>query len=200
MNDQEFTEAQLIELYGWVDTIPLSRKKKNLARDFSDAVLMAEIISNFYPKMVDLHNYQQGLRYDSKLYNWKYLNDKVLRKLKMPLNIKIIQDLAASKPGVIENVLWSFKEFVVSKSKKVQKYYFDEDDLFQPPPQHIEKFTKAHAIQDRKMLEEKMQECEEQAEYIEALETKVSKLEELLRLKDAKINKLTRALEKQGFR
>ena len=30
-------EEDLQELYEWVDEIPLSRPKKNIARDFSDA-------------------------------------------------------------------------------------------------------------------------------------------------------------------
>ena len=31
------SEEELQELYEWVDEIPLSRPKKNIARDFSDA-------------------------------------------------------------------------------------------------------------------------------------------------------------------
>ena len=34
--EDALNEAQLEELYAWVDTIPLSRPKKNIARDFSD--------------------------------------------------------------------------------------------------------------------------------------------------------------------
>ena len=40
------------DLYAWVDSVPLSRPKRNIARDFSDGVLMAEILSHFYPKLV----------------------------------------------------------------------------------------------------------------------------------------------------
>lgn len=31
------TEEELEEVYNWVDEIPLSRPKRNMARDFSDA-------------------------------------------------------------------------------------------------------------------------------------------------------------------
>lgn len=31
------TENELNDLYNWVDEIPLSRPKKNIARDFADA-------------------------------------------------------------------------------------------------------------------------------------------------------------------
>lgn len=36
-------EEELQELYSWVDSIPLSRPKRNIARDFSDGVLLAEV-------------------------------------------------------------------------------------------------------------------------------------------------------------
>jgi hypothetical protein len=74
-----------------VDEIPLSRPKRNIARDFSDggedaelpldcsplainmqesakascthdplAVLAAEVVHHYFPKLVELHNYRQG--------------------------------------------------------------------------------------------------------------------------------------------
>ena len=37
MDDLEvLEESELEELYSWVDKIPLSRPKRNIARDFSD--------------------------------------------------------------------------------------------------------------------------------------------------------------------
>jgi hypothetical protein len=48
----EITEEQLDEVYSWVDEIPLSRKKSNINRDFSDAVLLAEIVHFFDPKRI----------------------------------------------------------------------------------------------------------------------------------------------------
>ena len=40
----------LYMLYAWVDEIPLSRPKRNIARDFSDGVLTAEIVAHYFPK------------------------------------------------------------------------------------------------------------------------------------------------------
>jgi len=67
-------EEELQLLYTWVDDIPLSRPKKNIARDFSDGVLMAEIVKHFFPKLVQLHNYSTASSYTQKLYNWNTLN------------------------------------------------------------------------------------------------------------------------------
>ncbi|EDL80227.1 rCG26209, isoform CRA_b [Rattus norvegicus] len=50
-------EEALHQLYLWVDNIPLSRPKRNLSRDFSDGVLVAELIKFYFPKMVEMHNY-----------------------------------------------------------------------------------------------------------------------------------------------
>lgn len=192
---EEFTQSDLIDLYGWVDTIPLSRKKRNLARDFSDAVLMAEVVNHFYPKTVDLFNYQQGLRVDTKIYNWKHLNEKVLKKIHFPLDTNTITQLANSTPGVIERVLWDFRDIVDHKSENEEKPYFvgEEDEI----PDHIEQYTRSQMNEDRQLLEQKIEECAEQTEYISLLETKIQKLEQLIKLKDAKIAKLTRQLEKK---
>ena len=54
---QPLNEEDLQVVYNWVDEIPLSRPKRNISRDFSDGVLLAEIIKHFIPRLVDLHNY-----------------------------------------------------------------------------------------------------------------------------------------------
>ena len=51
------TEEEMQLIYNWIDEIPLSRPKKNISRDFSDGVLLAEVLKQYFPKDVDLHNY-----------------------------------------------------------------------------------------------------------------------------------------------
>lgn len=51
---QPLTEDELNGIYNWVDQIPLSKPKKNIARDFSDGLLMSEIIQYFLPKLIDV--------------------------------------------------------------------------------------------------------------------------------------------------
>jgi len=50
-------EQQLQEVYQMVDSINLTRPKRNISRDFSDAVLMAEVIEHYNPKLIQTHNY-----------------------------------------------------------------------------------------------------------------------------------------------
>ena len=78
MDAPPLSEEELTEVYNWVDQIPLSRPKKNISRDFSDGVLMAEIINHYFPKLVELHNYVATTSAATKLSNWTTLNSKIL--------------------------------------------------------------------------------------------------------------------------
>jgi hypothetical protein len=71
------SEEELKTLYNWVDLYPLSRPKRNINRDFSDAVLAAEIVSHSVPNLVDLHNYAAVNSVQQKEYNWKTLNSRL---------------------------------------------------------------------------------------------------------------------------
>ena len=58
MTEENFlNEEELEEVYQWVDTFELSRAKKSINRDFSDGVLVAEILNFYHPQFVELHNY-----------------------------------------------------------------------------------------------------------------------------------------------
>lgn len=57
METPALTDDDLNSIYCWVDEIPLSRPKKSIGRDFADGVLMAETISYYIPKIIEMHNY-----------------------------------------------------------------------------------------------------------------------------------------------
>lgn len=67
------TQEELTEVYDWVDEFPLSRPKRNIARDFSDAVMVAEILNIYLPNIVELHNYPPVNSIRKKRYNWETL-------------------------------------------------------------------------------------------------------------------------------
>ena len=104
-NVEEEEDNKLMNIYEWVDSIPLSRQKKNISRDFNDAVLFAEMIKYHYPKLVDLHNYPSASSTKAKIINWETLNKKVLRKIGLKIGKNEIDDLVHSKPNAIENLL-----------------------------------------------------------------------------------------------
>ena len=71
-------KTELMYIYEWVDKIQLSRSKRNIARDFSDGLMLAEVIKFYLPRAVDLHNYPQATSSNQKSYNWQTLNSKFL--------------------------------------------------------------------------------------------------------------------------
>ncbi|KAJ7541769.1 hypothetical protein O6H91_10G075600 [Diphasiastrum complanatum] len=96
---------ELPSLYSWVDGIPLSRPKKNIARDFSDGVLAAEVVAHYCPRLVDTHNYSGANGLAQKFYNWNTLNNKVFRRLNFTLTKEDMEAVASSEPHTIERIL-----------------------------------------------------------------------------------------------
>lgn len=126
----KLTEEEMQLIYNWVDEIPLSRPKRNIARDFSDGgkcnvtkasipfykphssitsfasvVLVAEIIKHFIPHIVELHNYSAAHSVSQKTYNWNTLNQKLFKKLGFTLVKKDIEDAVNCVPDTIERIL-----------------------------------------------------------------------------------------------
>jgi len=106
---QELNEAEIQSLYAWIDEIPLTRPKRNMARDFADGLAAAEVVHYYLPGLVDLHNYSPANGVTQKVYNWNTLNQKVFRKLGYILADDIIQCISASRPGYIEYFLYELK-------------------------------------------------------------------------------------------
>ncbi|PFH33429.1 SPEF1 family protein [Besnoitia besnoiti] len=105
-------DEELAELYHWVDSIPLSRPKRNISRDFSDGVLMAELVNHCLPRVAELHNYSAANSVEKKTYNWQTMNRKVFHRLGMQLNQKDISDVVSAQPGAVERVIRLFRRQV----------------------------------------------------------------------------------------
>lgn len=114
-----FSEEDLHELYLWVDDIPISRPKRNIARDFADGCSVAEILKFFFPKLVDLHNYVPAGSVAKKKDNWHLLNHKVFSKLYFVVPEEEIEDIVTAVPGAIERFLRALRIKITQiKSKK----------------------------------------------------------------------------------
>ncbi|XP_012946508.1 sperm flagellar protein 1 [Aplysia californica] len=100
-----FDDVELESLYQWVDRVPLSRPKKNIGKDFSDGVLVAEIIKHYFPRLVDIHNYTPAAAFKQKMENWYLLNRRVLRRIELDLSDDVIRALSNCKQRVVEKVL-----------------------------------------------------------------------------------------------
>eukprot|EP01066_Platyproteum_vivax_P000384 Platyproteum_vivax@DN10428_c0_g1_i1.p4 len=62
------------DILDWLLTIPLNKRVRKLSRDFSDGVLMAELVHHWFPKLVDLHNYSATNSTKKKAATWSQLN------------------------------------------------------------------------------------------------------------------------------
>ena len=122
------SDEDLLALYEWIDSIPLSREKKNIARDFCDGVLTAEIMKHYYPKMVDVHNYPEASSTQLKLTNWNTLCLKVFRKIGFSITKVELENVVNSKPKAIEIVLWKLYNKLVSNGKIKKKQVKKEEE------------------------------------------------------------------------
>jgi len=103
--DEVLDEDALQQIYTWIDEVPLSRPKKNIARDFSDGVLIAEIIHHYLPKMVELHNYSTAHATAKKMDNWNVLGRKCFNKLNFNVKDGLIKGAVFAEPGAVELIL-----------------------------------------------------------------------------------------------
>ncbi|KAI8850757.1 putative flagellar protein 1 [Chytridium lagenaria] len=108
----DLPEDEISSLLAWIDDIPLSRPKRNIARDFSDGVAAAEVIHHFCPKLIDMHNYSSANAISQKMYNWNTLNQKVFRKIGYTASQDLIKDIVACKPGHVEYLLYEVRKKV----------------------------------------------------------------------------------------
>ena len=183
--DPVVTESEIHELYEWIDSIPLSRPKKNINRDFSDAVLMAEVVRHFYPKFVEIHNYIGTSNYQQKVHNWNLLNKKVLSKiLGGALNNRDIEECASGVPGAVERVL----NFVKPRLPSVPN-----QQMMPPSVTTREEKSPREAAAVKKEPS-----VDELVTTVTALQERVAKLEQLVQIKDLKIKTLQDKLQELG--
>lgn len=217
----DLTDEQLRAIYAWIDAIPLSRPKKNMARDFSDGVMLAEVVAAYFPHLVEVHNYPAANNTRQKIYNHETLNNKVLKKLGYVISRETIEDIVNAKAGVIEGVLNTLQ---IKMAKYREKKTAGDDNssvqresappassASKPPvsepvvrqnnraaptpaaahaPQRNQNQKNVVASVDEELLLEKEQTIRDLQETVEILELKIAKLEQLVRLKDSKIQKL----------
>ncbi|XP_041776672.1 sperm flagellar protein 1-like [Anopheles merus] len=102
----QLSTQELIDVYQWVKQFNLSKDIKNINRDLTDGVLVAEILKHLYPKLVDLHNYTKCYATRNKLDNWQTLNRKVFSRLNIYLDEEMMGDLASGSNGMLEVLLF----------------------------------------------------------------------------------------------
>ncbi|XP_034837416.1 sperm flagellar protein 1-like [Maniola hyperantus] len=211
--------SDIEDVLAWVDTFKLSRPTKKINRDFSDAVLLAEILSVHYPKLVEMHNYPPRNSHSLKLNNWMTLNRKVLKKLKLNLCCNTMEQLANCTPGLIERVLLMVKDKIrrdeeMNKTlKEVEQnmssggsYYEacgdDEHVLVVPVKTRVNGVLET--IQKKVISHEHYlglkEELKDAKDSSEILKQKVEHLDSLIKLKEERIEELQKQLDRKQTR
>ena len=200
-NLEEAEDNKLMYIYEWVDSIPLSRQKKNISRDFNDAVLFAEMIKYHYPRLVDLHNYPSASSTKAKIINWETLNKKVLAKIGLKLGKNEIDDLVRSKPNAIENLLGRLYNIINGKPQmnnvSSKKYHLNNNANNMSNNSNVLRNNNNNIIINNEetaelinALNEKDQEIAKLQEYIKTLEQKIEISKENQRQLELKIKEL----------
>ena len=195
-NLEDTEDNKLMYIYEWVDSIPLSRQKKNISRDFNDAVLFAEMIKYHYPRLVDLHNYPSASSTKAKIINWETLNKKVLKKIGLKLGKNEIDDLVRSKPNAIENLLGRLYNII---NGRPQMNNINNSNMHKEQ-QHLHNNIKNNntnmminneeAAELMNAINEKDQEIVKLQDYIKTLEQKIEISKENQRQLELKIKEL----------
>ena len=203
-NIEDNEDNKLMYIYEWVDSIPLSRQKKNISRDFNDAVLLAEMIKYHYPRLVDLHNYPSASSTKAKLVNWETLNKKVLKKLGVKITKNEINDIINSKPNAIENLLGRLYHVIhglpqeSTNSKKNENFsqHNNNNVLRNKPMNHMNEniINNEEGNELMNAINEKDQEIANLKEYIETLEQKLKNSNEKQNQLELKIKELNALL------
>jgi len=212
----ELDEESLQRLYEWIDEIPLSRPKRTITRDFSDGMLVAEVIQHYFPKMVDLHNYSPASSSAQKMNNWGVLQRKVFSRLKMSVPEPVVRAISNNKPGVVEMVLLQLKQKIEARlssraasngsstptsdapevepngnvSVKVQVGGSDTSSLHALLKSAFGDSINIAQTVPRVLYEEKEQECLAKDETIQILQAKMRRLEHLLQLKETRVKEM----------
>ncbi|XP_005239607.2 sperm flagellar protein 1 [Falco peregrinus] len=214
---------ELRALYRWLDAVPLSRPRRNIARDFSDGVLAAEVVKFFFPTMVQLHSYVPASSTPQKLANWGHLNRKVLSKLNFSIPDDVIRQVVQCRPGMVEQVLLLLRQKMEEKQKQskelgvqaaLEEVSYLETGYTKAKSSvgggYAQESPRAAGVKKSHhgcaqpapgdaalclQLTEREQALLLAQETIQILQLKVGRLEQLLRLKNVRIDDLSRRLQ-----
>ena len=197
--EMELNDDTLEELYEWIDSIPLSRQKKRIERDFSDGYCVGEIIRHFLPQYIEMHNLTPAHNLQQKLANWGLLNTKVFNRFGLNLPINISTNIWNFKPCYVVVFLYNLRYKIEERLNENKSGHGSHKGS----PRHnsltnskLSSKKSPVPTQFRLEYEMKVQECLKQAEEMEILSAKVRRLEHLLELKETRIAELQDRLDK----
>jgi hypothetical protein len=98
------------DILAWLDTIPLSRPVHNLESDFSDGILIAEIIDYFFPEYVELEMFRVARNMSQRTKNWRLLNSDILPKISLHAPGTVVHDITNGDHRAVKLFLLRLRE------------------------------------------------------------------------------------------
>ncbi|CAD2103215.1 conserved protein, unknown function [Plasmodium vinckei] len=186
-------EEELNDLHDWINSFTLSRKIKNINRDFSDGVLMAELVNICLPKFVEIHNYSKANSINQKTYNWNTLNEKVFKRLSFKIDKKNVEEIVNCKYMGVEKVLITFKDQLQKYKSEIKEQ--NSNLLNKNLGKSISHETEIANGENQHLNESQNPDPLNNNEIVEILKEKIFNLEKLLKIKENKIDILNRKID-----
>ncbi|CAD2090421.1 conserved protein, unknown function [Plasmodium vinckei lentum] len=186
-------EEELNDLHDWINSFTLSRKIKNINRDFSDGVLMAELVNICLPKFVEIHNYSKANSINQKTYNWNTLNEKVFKRLSFKIDKKNVEEIVNCKYMGVEKVLITFKDQLQKYKSEIKEQ--NSNLLNKDLDKSISHETEIADGENQHLNESQNPDPLNNNEIVEILKEKIFNLEKLLKIKENKIDILNRKID-----
>ena len=158
--------------------------------------MLAEVVKYYCPRLVELHNYPPAHNTQKKTNNWNSLNIKVFKKIGFQISRSDIDKIISAVPQAIERVL----KLVKARMEEFEDNQEEEQDIEEKPviQRKKNKMPDVKPTIQNSALKEKEKAIQELKETIQIMENKINKLEQLTKLKDSKIQILTKKLASAG--
>jgi hypothetical protein len=91
---------------------------------------LREDFEYFLNLLFELHSDEQGPKVETKLYNWRTLNQEILHKLGSPLEHRMLEGVSKAPPRFVERILLSLK--IIIKSRKCEAQCHNFEDAINP--------------------------------------------------------------------
>jgi UDP-galactopyranose mutase len=165
-------------------------------------VLVAEVVKHFMPCLVDLHNYSPAHSFVQKLTNWNTLNSnanavKAFRRIGFAIERADVEKVIRCEPEAAERVLELIKAKIEAHYTRKQQASQAEAEAKLIAEMPVEAPVAEKTVEEgfEPLPEDKI--IAELRETVEIMELKVKKLEQLVKLKEAKITVLSNKLAAQ---
>ncbi|XP_069487543.1 spermatogenesis-associated protein 4 [Ambystoma mexicanum] len=116
------------EVLRWLQSLDLTFPLKNVRRDFSNGLLIAEIFFWYFQEDIQMHSYENGTSIENKLGNWSQL-ERFFMKRDIKISRELIDGTIHCKPGAAELLLQTIYVTLTNRRiKTIQEHDIDFTD------------------------------------------------------------------------